>query len=50
MYLISRFLVMTKQTIEFPRMLVMMSIDVTVVMATSADMTEDAGVSHVRPG
>ena len=37
MYLISRFLLMMAQTREFPTMHVMMSMDVSVVMATSAD-------------
>jgi len=43
MYLISRFFFITAQTKEFPTMLVIMSMTVTVVMATSADsgMAED---------
>ena len=36
-YLIFRFLFITAQTREFPKILVMMSIDVTVVMTRSAD-------------
>ena len=42
MHLTSRFLIMTAQTREFPTMPVITSMDVTVVMATSAgsDMTE----------
>jgi len=37
MYLISRVFFFTAQTNEFPTMLVMMSMNATVVMATSAD-------------
>ena len=49
MYLISRFLIMTTQTKEFPTILVTISIQVTVVMATSADsdMIEDCQISQV---
>ena len=43
MYLISRFFFITAQTKEFPTILVMMSMNVTAVMATLADsgMAED---------
>ena len=37
-YLISRFLFITAQTKEFPTILVIMKIDVTVVTATSVDL------------
>ena len=42
MYLISRFPIMIAQTIEFPTILVMTSMDVNVVITTSAnsDITE----------
>ena len=43
MYLMSRFRITTAQTRQFPTMLVMMSMDVTVVMAMSADADMSEG-------